>query len=122
MNSRIILALLAVISLAAAAPSASADAGVFENEIVQASDQPLQITVGERKFVRIVNFVQEGGGDRGLVAVTHRNGKAAFVLSAAFANETEVQKDFIVAGPATITVNPVPNAKLFISYRVSKNG
>ena len=121
MNKRIILALLAVISLAAAAPSALADAGVFMNEIVQPSDPLLQITVGERKFVRIVNFVQEGGADRGLVAVT-RNGKAAYVLTAAFATEAEVQKDFIVAGPATITINPVPNAKLFITYRVSKNG
>lgn len=122
MNRRIILALLAVIFFAAAAPSAFSDAGVFANEIVEASDRPLHITVGERKFVRIVNFVQEGGSDRGLVAVTHRNGKAAFVLSAAYATEAEVQKDFVVAGPATITVNPVPNAKLFITYRVSKNG
>lgn len=110
-----------VLALTVTLSSALADAGIFRNEIVQSDDETLRIEVADRRFVRIVNFVQEAGAERGLVAVTTRNGKAAFVLTATSATEAETQKDFIVAGPATITVDPVADGKLFIAYRLSKN-
>lgn len=102
---------------------ASAMADRSFNEIVQPGDQPLSIDIKKGNEARITNFVQEGGTEqRGLLAVARSNGAAAFVLTATFVNaEIETQKDLFIAGPARIIVSPVPNGKLFLSYRYGEN-
>ena len=43
-------------------------AGEFQSKVITTS--PLTITVPEDRFLRITNFTQEGGTDRGVVGVT----------------------------------------------------
>ena len=43
-------------------------AGGFKSKIITTS--PLTITVAEDRFLKITNFAQEGGTDRGVVHVT----------------------------------------------------
>ncbi len=87
----IVLVILAAASFAFANP--------FKSKITGTSS-PLLITVPDDHFLKITNFTQVGGVDRGVVIVTLR---------------------VVVAGPATVTVNPVLGATLFITYRKESN-
>src|SRR6266480_7291000 len=104
-------------------------AGEFKSRIITSS--PLMITVPDNHFLRISNFTQEGGVDRGVVTVTlndqtSQTGQTANVLTAsridsstggASQNPPEIINRVIIAGPAQVTVAPVLGATLFITYR-----
>src|SRR5436190_8656098 len=104
-------------------------AGEFKSRIITSS--PLMITVPDNHFLRISNFTQEGGVDRGVVTVTlngqtDQTGQTANVLTAsridsstggASQNPPEIINRVIIAGPAQVTVAPVLGATLFITYR-----
>jgi hypothetical protein len=105
-------------------------AGGFQSKIVTTS--PLAITVPEDRFLRITNFTQEGGTDRGVVGVTLSGdtGGTANVLTATridfstginSQNLPEIGNQVIIAGPAEVTVPPVAGATLLISYRKEPN-
>jgi hypothetical protein len=105
-------------------------AGGFQSKIVTTS--PLTITVPEDRFLRITNFTQEGGTDRGVVGVTLSGdtGGTANVLTATridfsmginSQNLPEIGNQVIIAGPAEVTVPPVAGATLLISYRKEPN-
>jgi hypothetical protein len=105
----------------------AAFAGPFRTKIITSSDDPLVVSIAENVFLQIRNFTQEGGILRGTVTVTI-NGQTANVLSASQINGSsllfapEVINRVNVAGPATVTVNPVANAKLVITYRRVREG
>src|SRR6266700_906695 len=107
-------------------------AGEFKSHIITSS--PLTITVQDDHFLRISNFTQQGGVDRGVVTVTvndqtdqtGQTGQTANVLTAsridsstggASQNPPEIINRVIIAGPAQVTVAPVLGATLFITYR-----
>ena len=105
-------------------------AGGFQSKIVTTA--PLTITVPEDRFLRITNFTQEGGTDRGVVGVTLSGdtGGTANVLTATridfstginSQNLPEIGNQVIIAGPAEVTVPPVAGATLLISYRKEPN-
>lgn len=102
-------------------------AGPFHTKIITSSDDPLVLTIAENVFLNVRNFTQEGGSARGTVAVTI-NGQVANVLSASQINGTslaivpEVINRVNIAGPATVTVSPVPGATLVITYRKIREG
>ena len=119
--------LIAVVMLAAAS---FAFAHPFKSRIITTS--PLMITVDDDQLLNIKNFSQEGGTDRGVVSVTFtgENGGTANVLTAIridlstgnnSQNFPEIGNKVIVAGPAQVTVAPVPGATLFITYRKDSN-
>src|SRR5436190_14976113 len=119
--------LIAVVMLAAAS---FAFAHPFKSKIITTS--PLMITVADDQRLNIKNFSQEGGTDRGVVSVTFtgENGGTANVLTAIridfstginSQNFPEIGNKVIVAGPAQVTVAPVPGATLFITYRKDSN-
>ena len=84
------------------------------------------ITVQEDHFLRISNFTQQGGVDRGVVTVT-LNDQTANVLTASRVDTVssggvsptplETINRVVIAGPAQVTVAPVLGATLFITYR-----
>src|SRR5438552_6891383 len=113
-------------------------AGEFKSRIITSS--PLMITVPDNHFLKVSNFTQEGGVDRGVVTVTltgqteqteqtgqtGQTGQTANVLTAsridsstggASQNPPEIINRVIIAGPAQVTVAPVLGATLFITYR-----
>jgi hypothetical protein len=101
-------------------------AGEFKSRIITSS--PLMITVPDNHFLKVSNFTQEGGADRGVLTVTlnDQTGQTANVLTAsridsstggAAQNPPEIINRVIIAGPAQVTVAPVLGATLFISYR-----
>src|SRR5947209_2772910 len=102
----------------------------FKSKIVTTSQ--FTITVPEDRFLKITNFTQEGGTDRGVVHVT-LSGEAsgsANVLTATridfstginSQNFPETGNQVIIAGPADATVVPVAGATLFISYLKERN-
>jgi len=106
-------------------------AGEFKSRIITSS--PLMITVPDNHFLKVSNFTQEGGVDRGVVTVTltgqteqtGQTGQTANVLTAsridsstggASQNPPEIINRVIIAGPAQVTVAPVLGATLFITY------
>ena len=108
-------------------------AGEFKSHIITSS--PLTITVQDDHFLRISNFTQQGGVDRGVVTVTlnsqtdetGQTGQTANVLTASRVDTVssggvsptplETINRVVIAGPAQVTVAPVLGATLFITYR-----
>ena len=105
-------------------------AGEFKSKVVTSS--PLVITVPDNHFLKVTNFTQEGGVDRGVLTVTltDETGGTANVLAASridlstgtdSQNPPESINRVIIAGPAQVTVVPVVGATLFLSYRKEPN-
>ena len=102
----------------------------FRSKIITTS--VLTIPVPENRFLRITNFTQEGGTDRGVVGVTLSGdaGGTANVLTATridfstginSQNFPEIGNQVIIAGPAEAKVPPVAGATLFITYEKARN-
>jgi hypothetical protein len=105
-------------------------AGGFKSKIITTS--PLTITVPENRVLKITNFTQEGGTDRGVVGVTLSGdaGGTANVLTATridlstginSQNLPEIGNQLIIAGPAEANVPPVAGATLLVSYKKEPN-
>ena len=106
-------------------------ANPFKTRIITGS--ALVITVPDDHFLKITNFSQEGGTDRGVVSVTltgDEDSGTANVLTATRVdlstgvnsqNAPEIINRAIIAGPAQVTVAPVTGATLFITYRKEPN-
>jgi hypothetical protein len=98
-------------------------AGDFVSAVIQADASLPTITVTGGHFLIIRNFTQEAGGsNRGTVSVT-TNGQTvqtAFVASVADPNSLFILdpvNNFVVAGPATVTVTCGDTTNCFITYR-----
>ena len=108
-------------------------ANPFKSKIITGTSSTLQTSVPSDHFLKITNFSQEGGTDRGVVAVTFNgegNSGTANVLTAIridfstggnAQNFPEIANKVIIAGPAEVTVAPVTGATLFITYRKESN-
>ena len=105
-------------------------AGGFKSKIITTS--PLTITVPDDRFLKITNFTQEGGTDRGVVRVnlSGDSGGSANVLTATridlstginAQNVPEVVNKVIIAGPAEVRIAPVMGATLVITYKKDPN-
>lgn len=121
------------IALVVLAAASFAFANPFKTKIITGTNSALIITVPDDHFLKITNFSQQGGTDRGVVSVTltgDENGGTANVLTATridlstgtnAQNAPEVINRVIIAGPAQVTVAPVTGATLFITYRKESN-
>ena len=108
-------------------------AGEFKSRIITSS--PLMITVPDNHFLKVTNFTQEGGVDRGVLTVTlngqsDQTGQTANVLTTSridsstgsnSQNPPEIINQVRIAGPAQVTVAPVLGATLFITFRKLPN-
>src|SRR5438876_6294187 len=128
------LAVRCGITLIVLAAATLAFANPFKSRIITGMDSSLVITVPDDHFLKITNFSQEGGTDRGVVKVTLQGdtetGGTTKVLTAARVdlstgansqNSPEISNRVIIAGPAQVTVAPVTGATLFITYRKESN-
>jgi hypothetical protein len=128
------LAVRSLVALTLLAAAAIAVANPFKSKIITATDSTLVITVPDDHFMKITNFTQEGGTDRGVVEVTlsseTENGGTTNVLAATridlstganSQNFPEIGNRVVITGPATVKVRPVAGATLFISYRKELN-
>jgi hypothetical protein len=106
-------------------------AGGFRSKVITTS--PLTIPVPEDRFLKITNFTQEGGTERGIVRVNLSGdaGGVANVLTATridlstginSQNFPEISNEVIIAGPADVRVAPVAGATLVITYKKEANG
>src|SRR6266404_9446380 len=99
-------------------------AGGFKSRIITSS--PLMITVSDEQSLRVRNFTQQGGVDRGVVTVT-LNDQSTNVLTASrtdtssLSTSPETMNQVVIAGPAEVTIAPVAGATLFITYRKEAN-
>ena len=105
-------------------------AGGFKSKIITSS--PLTITVPGDRSLKITNFTQEGGTERGVVSVNLSGdaGGSANVLTATridlstgINSQTfpEINNRVVIAGPAEVRVAPVPGATLLITYKKEPN-
>jgi hypothetical protein len=99
-------------------------AGDFVSMVLQANQQLPQITVPGDRFLVIRNFTQQvGATNRGSVSVTTNgltinNAFTATIIDPAAPQGTlEVINNFVVAGPATVTVTCGDMTSCFITYR-----
>jgi hypothetical protein len=103
------------------AASHTAFGGPFHTRIISATGEPVTITVPGNVFLQIRNFTQEGGSARGTVMATINGETANVVAASQITTATTTPVEFInrvvVAGPAIVTVEPVPGATLTITYR-----
>jgi hypothetical protein len=121
------------IGLAFCAAAAVAFGSPFKSKIITGTDSTLVITVPDGHFLKITNFSQDGGTDRGAVHVTlndSENGGTTKVLVATridlstginSVNVPEIGNRAIITGPATVRVPPIVGATLFITYRKEPN-
>jgi len=122
------------VALAFFAAGAVAFASPFKSKIITGTDPTLVITVPDEQFLKITNFTQDGGTDRGAVHVTLKgdteNGGTTKVLTATridlstgtnSENFPEISNRVIIAGPATVRVPPITGATLSITYRKESN-
>ena len=112
---------------------AGAFASPFKSKIITGTDSTLVITVPDGHFLKITNFSQDGGTDRGAVHVTlsdTENGGTTKVLVATridlstgtnSQNFPEIGNRAIITGPATVRVPPITGATLSITYRKESN-
>ena len=102
----------------------------FKSKIVTTS--PLTIPVPEDRFLKITNFTQEGGTERGVVHVNLSGdfGGSANVLTAVRIDLStginsqsfpEINNQVVIAGPAEVRISPVPGATLLITYKKEPN-
>src|SRR6478672_12036223 len=116
------------------AVAAVAFANPFKSKIISGTDSVLEITVPGDHFMKITNFTQDGGTDRGVIEVVlpgdSENGGSANVLTAARVdfstganaqNAPEISNRLTIAGPAIVKIRPVVGAKLFITYRKERD-
>jgi hypothetical protein len=102
----------------------------FKSRVITTS--AFTINVPEDRVLKITNFTQEGGTDRGVVNVT-LSGDAGGTTNALTAaridfstginsqNLPEVSNQLTVAGPADADILPVAGATLFITYKKEPN-
>ena len=128
------LTVRSVVAFTLFAAAAVAVANPFKSKIITGTDSTLVITVPDDHFLKITNFTQEGGTDRGVVEVTlsgdTENVGTTDVLAAAridlstganSQNFPEIGNRVVITGPATVKVRPVTGATLFISYKKELN-
>jgi len=109
-------------------------ANPFKSKIITGTDSTLVIAVPDDHFLKITNFTQVGGTDRGVVEATlsgdTENVGTVNILTATridlstganSQNFPEIDNRVVVAGPATVKVRPVTGATLFISYKKELN-
>jgi hypothetical protein len=114
--------------------AAVAFANPFKSKIIQGTDPVLEIVVPGDHFMKITNFTQDGGTDRGIIEVVlpgdTENGGSANVLTAArvdsstggnVQNAPDVNNRLTIAGPAIVKIRPVIGAKLFITYKKDRD-
>ena len=131
MNGFVVRFLIALTFFAAAT---FAVANPFKSKIITGTDSTLVIAVPDDHFLKITNFTQVGGTDRGVVEATlsgdTENVGTVNVLTATridlstganAQNAPEIGNRVVVAGPATLKIRPVTGATLFISYRKELN-
>jgi hypothetical protein len=104
--------------------------GGFKSKVITTS--PVTIPVPDDRFIKITNFTQEGGTERGVVRVNLSGdvGGVANILSATridlstginSQNFPEISNEVIIAGPADVRIAPVMGAMLFITYKKELN-
>ena len=116
------------------AAAAVAFANPFKSKIISSSDSVFETTVPGDHFMKITNFTQDGGTDRGVVEVVlpgdTENGGSTNVLTAAridfstganSQNFPEITNRVTIAGPAIVRIRPVVGAKLFITFRKERD-
>jgi hypothetical protein len=85
-------------------------------------------------FMKITNFTQDGGTERGVVEVVlpgdAENGGSTNVLTATridfstganAQNAPEINNRVTIAGPAIVKIKPIVGAKLFITYKKDRD-
>ena len=116
------------------ATAAFALANPFKSKVISSNDSLVEITVPGDHFMKITNFTQDGGTDRGVVEVVLpgdiENGGSTNVLTAAridfstganAQNAPEISNQVTIAGPAIVKISPVVGAKLFITYKKERD-
>ena len=104
--------------------------GGFKSRVVTTS--PLTIPVPDDHFLKITNFTQEGGTERGVVRVNLRgdDGGVANILTATRIDLStgissqsfpEISNEVVIAGPADVRIAPVIGAMLFVTYKNELN-
>ena len=128
------LALRSLVALSLLFAVAVAFANPFKSKIISTGDSMLEIIVPSDHVMKITNFTQEGGTDRGVVEVDlpfdSPNGGSTNVLTATridlstganAQNAPEINNRVTIAGPARVRISPVLGAKLFITYKKERD-
>ena len=111
--------------------NARANDGTFFTKVIHESDSTFTLTLSARKWMKIINFIQEGGDlvDNGsgffspaIGSVVVSQGAAALKpVTVATAGGPNSSQEVYVTGPVTITIAPVPGGTLYLTYLAGNN-
>ena len=116
---------LLTIIIALTVVSVFGNSGKFYSRVIHSSDQAFTINLPAKQFLFITNFVQDGGEMPGAVTVyqaaTGLRGINILIAARSGATTHETHEDTYIAGPVVVTIAPVSNGTLFISYLLGNN-
>lgn len=109
--------------MAAIAISTQALASAIHTNVMLPGDPPLTITVPGGRIVTVIHYLSNGNGNSTLTV--SKDGKSTPILFPVdiSANQNGIQRDLVIAGPATVTVtigSPVM-APIVVTYRLDPN-
>jgi hypothetical protein len=110
---------------------ARANDGTFFTKIIHESDSTYTLTLSAKKWLKIINFIQEGGTpvDNGSgffspavgTVVVSQGATALKPVTVATAGGPNSSVEVYISGPVTITIAPVPGGTLYINYLAGNN-
>ena len=124
-------AALVCAAIVLAASPVLAGEGQFVTHIIRSNHGPYSVAVPANRVLTVINFLQDVAvpdpdpnvysKPPAVLKVTLNGEPAVPVLSAFYASYSQNQKNFVVKGPATVTVGPEPGANLFLTFRIERD-
>jgi hypothetical protein len=125
------LRLLTLIITLALSGITRANDGTFFTKVIHESDSTYTLNFSAKKWMKIINFIQEGGDlvDNGSgffspaigSVVVSQGATALKPVTVATAGGPNSSVEVYVTGPVTITIAPVPGGTLYITYLAGNN-
>jgi hypothetical protein len=128
MNKLRLLTLIVALALSGIARGSD---GTFFTKVIHESDSTYTLNLSGKKWLKIINFIQEGGDlvDNGSgffspaigSVVVSQGATALKPVTVATAGGPNSSVEVYVTGPVTITIAPVPGGTLYITYLAGNN-
>src|ERR1700682_5107538 len=125
------LRLLTLIIALALSGVARANDGTFFTKVIHESDSTYTLTLSAKRWMKIINFIQEGGDlvDNGSgffsqaigSVVVPQGATALKPITVAQAGGPNSSQEVYITGPVTITIAPVPGGTLYLTYLAGNN-
>jgi hypothetical protein len=113
-----------IAALALSITSLAANDGTFVTKVIHDTDTAFQLNLNSKHWIKITNFVQQGGTQFASVAVYQgaAGSPGVTLLLASDPTTTHTPHDDVfVTGPSIIYIAPIPGATVMLTYLTGSN-